>query len=123
VRNLLRAADFLPMLYAFGAVSMLLRPDFKRIGDLAAGTLVVHAGSTRLHGTLPDAPPRAPARTLSTHEQAVIVAWAGRATRLTPARFDELAELALPAVGRSPDDAARATQRLLGVAQWLLGRR
>jgi len=27
--------------------SMLLRPDFKRIGDLAAGTLVVHAQSTR----------------------------------------------------------------------------
>ena len=57
----------------------------------------------------------------------MIVAWAGRATRLTPARFDELAELALPAVGGSPSDAARgpaqATQRLLGVAQWLVGRR
>ena len=127
VRNLLRTADFLPVLYGFGAVSMLLRPDFKRIGDLAAGTLVVHAQSTRLHGAIPEAAPRAPARALSTHEQAVIVAWAGRATRLTPARFDELAELALPAVGGPPHDAARgsapATQRLLGVAQWLMGRR
>ena len=123
VRNLLRAADFLPMLYGFGAVSMLLRPDFKRIGDLAAGTLVVHVDRMRLHGAIPDATPRTPSRTLSTHEQAVIVAWAGRATRLTPARFDELAELALPAVGRSPRDAAQATQRLLGVAQWLMGRR
>lgn len=123
VRNLLRAADFLPMLYAFGAIAMLLRPDFKRIGDLAAGTLVVHTDNTRLHGAIPDAAPRAPARALSTHEQAAIVAWAGRATRLTPARVDELAELALPVVGRSPDDAARAAQRLLGVAQWLMGRR
>ena len=123
VRNLLRAADFLPMLYGFGAVSMLLRPDFKRIGDLAAGTLVVHTDKLRLHGAIPEAPPRAPARALSTHEQAVIVAWAGRATRLTPARFDELAELALPAVGRSPHDEAQAAQRLLGVAHWLLGRR
>jgi len=123
VRNLLRAADFLPVLYGFGTVSMLLRPDFKRIGDLAAGTLVVHIDSMRLHGAIPDAAPRAPARSLSTHEQAVIVAWAGRATRLTPARFDELAELALPAVGRSPHHAGQATQRLLGVAQWLVGRR
>jgi len=123
VRNLLRAADFLPVLYGFGTVSMLLRPDFKRIGDLAAGTLVVHIDSMRLHGAIPDAVPRAPARALSTHEQAVIVAWAGRATRLTPARFDELAELAMPAVGRSPHHAGQATQRLLGVAQWLVGRR
>jgi uncharacterized RDD family membrane protein YckC len=123
VRNLLRAADFLPLLYAFGAVSMLLRPDFKRIGDLAAGTLVVHTGSTRLHGAIPEAVPRAPARALSTHEQAVIVAWAGRATRLTPARFDELAELALPAIAHAPDNTLQATPRLLGVAQWLMGRR
>ena len=123
VRNLLRTADFLPMLYGLGIVSMLLRPDFKRIGDLAAGTLVVHTNNMRLHGAIPEAAPRAPARTLSTHEQAVIVAWAGRATRLTPARFDELAELARPAVGRSSHDDGQATQRLLGVAQWLVGRR
>ena len=36
-RNLLRAVDFLPMLYAFGLVSMLVSRDFKRLGDLAAG--------------------------------------------------------------------------------------
>ena len=125
VRNLLRAADFLPALYAFGAVSMLLRPDFKRIGDLAAGTLVVHAENTRLHGAIPDAAPRAPARTLSTHEQAVIVAWAGRTTRLTRARHYDLALLATPVIraAERPADPARATEQLLGVAQWLMGRR
>lgn len=124
VRNLLRAADFLPALYAFGMISMLVRADFKRLGDLAAGTLVVHAESPRLHGALPEAVPREPARALSTHEQAVIVAWAGRTTRLTAARVDELAELALPVTaGAERTDAAHATQRLLGVAQWLVGRR
>ena len=125
VRNLLRAADFLPFLYAFGLLAMLLRPDFKRIGDLAAGTLVVHAESVRLHGTLPEAEPRAPARPLSAPEQAAIVAWAGRATRLTAARHDELAQLAA-SVTRSPNakpDAMQATERLLGVAQWIVGRR
>jgi len=60
VRNLLRAADFLPVLYGFGTVSMLLRPDFKRIGDLAAGTLVVHIDSMRLHGAILDSSSSAP---------------------------------------------------------------
>lgn len=121
VRNLLRTADFLPALYACAIVSMLVRADFKRLGDLAAGTLVVHVQNPRLHGALPEATPRAPARALSTHEQAVIVAWAGRATRLTPARFDELAELASPVAGAERN--GHTTQRLLGVAQWLVGRR
>jgi len=125
VRNLLRAADFLPFLYAFGLLAMLLRPDFKRIGDLAAGTLVVHADGVRLHGALPEATPRAPARPLSTPEQAAIVAWAGRATRLTPVRHDELAQLAA-SVTRGTNakaDGAHATEHLLGVAQWIVGRR
>jgi uncharacterized RDD family membrane protein YckC len=43
IRNLLRAADFLPFLYGSAVVSMLLRRDFKRLGDLAAATLVVYA--------------------------------------------------------------------------------
>ena len=41
-RNLLRVADFLPFGYGFAIVSMLLRRDCKRLGDIAAGTLVVH---------------------------------------------------------------------------------
>ena len=43
IRNLLRVADFLPFLYGFAIVSMLVRRDFKRLGDLAAATLVVYA--------------------------------------------------------------------------------
>ncbi len=41
-RNLLRVADFLPFLFGFAIVSMLLRKDCKRLGDIAAATLVVH---------------------------------------------------------------------------------
>ena len=126
VRNLLRAADFLPVLYALGGLMLLLRPDFKRLGDLAAGTLVVHAGSTTLHGPLGAAEPIAPSRTLSPREQAAVIAWAGRASRLTAERLGELALLAGPIAGsaapRAPD-AERATRRLLGVAQWLVGHR
>ena len=119
-RNLLRAADFFPFLYGFGVVSMLLRRDFKRLGDLAAGTLVVYRDSVALHGELPPAPAAAPARALAPREQAAIVAWAGRASRLTPARLDELAVLARSV---TPNPQGDATRELLGVAQWLVGRR
>lgn len=121
VRNLLRVADFMPVLYAFGVVCMGLRADFKRLGDLAAGTLVVYTKAARLHGELPPAEPCAPARPLSGTEQAVVVAWAGRASRLTAARLEELAVLARPLTGAVAPGAA--TARLLGVAQWLLGKR
>ena len=123
VRNLLRAADFLPIGYALGLLMMLVRPDFKRLGDLAAGTLVIHAGGAKLDGPLPDAEPSPPARALSTREQAAVVAWAGRAARLTPERLEELAVLAAPGVGVSRDQPGGYTARLLSVAQWLVGRR
>jgi uncharacterized RDD family membrane protein YckC len=38
LRNLLRVADFLPVAYGFGLVTMLVHPEFKRLGDMAAGT-------------------------------------------------------------------------------------
>jgi uncharacterized RDD family membrane protein YckC len=122
-RNLLRAADFLPSFYAFAALSMLWRHDFKRLGDLAAGTLVVHAPTSEgARGAPPPAPPRPPAIPLSARAQAAIVAWAGRVTRLTEARADELAEIAVPVVAPRAmrGDRIRA---LAGVAHWLLGRR
>ncbi len=41
IRNILRIADFLPALYAAGAVTMVATRTDQRLGDLAAGTLVV----------------------------------------------------------------------------------
>ncbi len=41
-RNLLRIADYLPSLYLAGAITMLCNQRNKRLGDLAAGTMVVH---------------------------------------------------------------------------------
>lgn len=40
VRNLLRVVDQLPLGYVTGLVAIVLSPDGKRLGDLAAGTLV-----------------------------------------------------------------------------------
>jgi len=41
-RNLLRVVDMLPLAYAAGLVSSLVDPWGRRLGDMVAGTLVVH---------------------------------------------------------------------------------
>ncbi|MEI8281604.1 MAG: RDD family protein [Armatimonadota bacterium] len=41
-RNLLRVADFLPVLYFLGTVAMFVNPKLQRVGDLVAGTIVTH---------------------------------------------------------------------------------
>ncbi len=41
IRNLVRAIDFLPTSYGIGLVAMFLDKQSRRLGDLAAGTLVV----------------------------------------------------------------------------------
>jgi uncharacterized RDD family membrane protein YckC len=44
VRNLVRVIDFLPALYGVGVVVMFFHPLSKRLGDIAAGTVVVKEG-------------------------------------------------------------------------------
>jgi len=129
-RNLLRVADFMPVAFAFGLLAMLLRRDFKRLGDIVAGTLVVHAEHVRLAGALPEAEPLAPRVPLTRAQQVAILHLAGRARRLTSERVDELAALAenaLPppdyAPGRASPPPIRPGPRLLAVAQWLMGQR
>ena len=122
-RNLLRVADFLPFLYAFGAVSMLLRRDSKRLGDLAAATLVVYQPKPAARIPVGAIAPLAPAIALAPRDQAAVIALAARATRLTEARVDELAALAAPVSGDAGQTGPHVTRRVLGVAQWYLGRR
>jgi uncharacterized RDD family membrane protein YckC len=44
-RNLLRFVDYLPGLYLVGVITMLCNKRHQRLGDLAAGTLVIHERS------------------------------------------------------------------------------
>jgi len=122
-RNLLRVADFLPFAFGFGVVSILTRSDSKRLGDLAAGTLVVHVRRADLRIAIEEAPSLMPARPLAPEDQAALVALAARAPRLTPARLDELAALAAVVSGDDGQAGPTVTRRVLGVAQWVLGRR
>ena len=57
VRNLVRIIDFLPILYGVGLVSMFISTESRRLGDYAAGTIVVKERSpVRLQDL--QAPPR-----------------------------------------------------------------
>jgi uncharacterized RDD family membrane protein YckC len=123
VRNLLRVADFLPALYGFAIVSMLVRPDCKRLGDIAAATIVVHKARAAPRIALHEVAPLPPALRLSPRDQAAVIALAARAPRLTVERLDELAALAAAVSGDAGHAGPAVTRRVLGVAQWLMGRR
>src|SRR5437867_9528930 len=56
VRNLLRLVDGLPGIYAVGAACILFSRRNQRLGDLAAGTLVVRERRAPLPGALPPVP-------------------------------------------------------------------
>jgi uncharacterized RDD family membrane protein YckC len=44
IRNLVRFVDFLPAFYGIGVLTMMLDGRWRRLGDLAAGTIVVRVG-------------------------------------------------------------------------------
>jgi uncharacterized RDD family membrane protein YckC len=122
-RNLLRFADFLPFLFGFAIVSMLLRKDCKRLGDIAAATLVIHDTRASPKIELSQVEPLAPARPLTPEDQAAVIALAARAPTLTGERLDELAALAAPVSGDEGHAGPEVTRRVLGVAMYLLGKR
>jgi uncharacterized RDD family membrane protein YckC len=119
-RNLLRVVDALPVGYAVGLVTSLIDPWGRRLGDMVAGTLVVHAARQQTLYEAQVAPALAPTIVLLQHEQAAVVAFAERAPRLTAARQAELAELVEPL---TLSRGQAAVVRLYGIANWLLGRR
>ncbi|HJW08768.1 MAG TPA: RDD family protein [Holophagaceae bacterium] len=120
IRNLLRVVDALPGAYTVGLVSVLCTRDFQRVGDLVAGTLVVHE-EDRVHAPqLPPAEAQAPPRALSLEEQAAVLAFAERSPRLTDARAQELSDLLQPLTGARGADGL---SRVLGMARYLWGGR
>ena len=59
LRNLLRAADFLPLAYALGFFVVSSDKNFRRLGDLAAGTLVIAEPRRRSYVPVQVQPPSA----------------------------------------------------------------
>ncbi len=119
-RNLLRTADMFPFCYGFGLASCLIDPHSRRLGDLVAGSLVIHVD--RVTARLPSPP--VPAENLSVllkrDEQGAIVNFSERAMHMTQERQRELADLLSSITHLHGDDNVR---KLLGVANGLLGRK
>ena len=122
-RNLLRVADFLPFGYGAAIAAMLLGRDFKRLGDLAASTIVIHQPRPAPKATLDMVKPLAPAIPLPQRDQSALIALAARAPTLTHERLEELALMAAPVQGQATGNPEDITRRVIGVSQWLLGRR
>jgi len=119
IRNLLRLVDFLPFGYGLGLVATLVDRDCRRLGDLAAGTLVVHVEQrARQSGrqSIPDAPPRPPPPGLPLAAQQAILSFAERRHRLSSARCVELADIIAAKAGVRDESTV---DLVLGWANWL----
>jgi uncharacterized RDD family membrane protein YckC len=116
-RNLLRFADFLPMLYFGGLTAMLSNRQFKRLGDFVAGTLVVYADPASVARRIPAMEPRRPPLSLKPDEARTILDFAERAPTLGAARAAELAAIATPLL-RGDEPPA---QQLSHYANYLVG--
>ena len=116
LRNLVLWVDQLPVFYTAGIVSMTLSPRFQRLGDLAAGTLVIYqpsfaevAGDTNSEASV-ERPPVA----LTQNEQGVLVDFLERSHALTPERNNELAALVVDSLGGDAKHAAESVKRIAG---------
>jgi uncharacterized RDD family membrane protein YckC len=116
IRNLVRIVDFLPSYYLIGAIAIFVTRRNQRLGDLAAGTVVVRerqAVSLRDLGSepAPGTPAAAPrwGRRLEPQLRRFVVAYAGRRQQLPPWRRAELAAQVEPALrGVLPDLVSRS---------------
>jgi uncharacterized RDD family membrane protein YckC len=108
LRNLLRAADFLPMGYALGLAVMGRDAKFRRLGDLVAGTVVIVEERSHIGGPLKIFPPASqqeidwlPARPpLANDELEAIELFLRRRGALAPAREHELASIVAPTLAK-----------------------
>jgi hypothetical protein len=103
-----------------GKNTMVLNRDFKRLGDIVAGTVVVYKDRPVVPAKLAPAVPVPVSIPLGLAEQRAIIDYAERAPGLSRDRAFELAEVIEPLAG-SP--APIAAKRLLGMAHWLSGKR
>lgn len=121
IRNLLRTVDFLPLLYVFGIVSMVMSTKFQRLGDLAAGTLVIYKPHQPVsqfnHDIAVDA--IAPQYPLTEDQQVAIIEFAQSRAKLSRSRQEEIAAILGDYIPQKYNDPVAYLQ---GVGKWLLGK-
>lgn len=138
LRNLLRAADFLPVGYILGLLSMAGDRSFKRIGDRVAGTMVIIETAGGIDAAIALVPPATAAELAALPHRPPVsaaeldaIALFLRRPRLSGARAQELAGLVAPIfaarMGMREDEPVRFLgllhQRALGVRGAAVGNR
>ncbi len=112
LRNLLLVVDLLPIGYALGVVTMMLNQRFQRLGDLAAGTLVVYRASSALPVVDDEVGSLAAPVPLLQEDQRAILAFGERSKDLSDARARELAEVLTPLLDCRGDQAVKQIQQI-----------
>jgi uncharacterized RDD family membrane protein YckC len=111
IRNLIRVGEQLIGYYLLAAISALISPENKRLGDLAAGTIVVRdarLAAPANSGRQDPEPSYAPTAYLSGEERALIKRFLERRDALPPDRRRELAaQVAARVRKRVPLELAR----------------
>lgn len=119
VRNFLRFIDSMPFFtYAFGMTSCLASRKFQRLGDLAAGTVVVYdrAPSQPMIPDLPPVSPLAVPVSLSADENRALGLFYERAGLWSQGRRVEIADHASALTGVTGEEGVK---RLLSMARWV----
>lgn len=96
LRNLLRIVDLLPVFYLAGMVACVCNRQFKRLGDLAAGTLVVYTRPITAPPTLETQGRHPLPADFTPEEQRMLVLFAQRSATINQDRQAELAQLLTP---------------------------
>jgi len=116
VRNFLRVIDFLPFIYIVGLVSLLMDNRFRRLGDLAAGTLVIYRDSSTEAASFKHDVGLPPPEWLSKDDRQAVVDFAERSSSLSADRQQELANI----LSHLIDDDMDAVHTLKSWANWIL---
>ncbi len=123
VRNFLRFIDGMPLFtYAFGITSCLATKRFQRLGDLAAGTVVIYdrIASPPLTAAPPPVAPVAPPVGLTADEVRALAGFRERAGLWSEGRRAELADHVSDLTGAR---GAEGVSRLMAMAHWLQQKR
>lgn len=117
IRNFLRAVDFLPLLYVTGLVTMNNNSRFQRLGDLAAGSLVVYLPESLATEAVSEVQSQPIPSTLAIDDRLAVVSFASRSSGLSEARQIELANTLEPVTGQQGEMAVKT---LMGWANWVV---
>ena len=125
IRSLLRYADSFLGLTLIGVLTMMFSPGFRRLGDWAAGTLVVYQkrqeGGLRLIAGGKDVRHQSSDVALTGEDKMNIISFARRYSRFGTERADEIADRIVPALTTRTEPRQEPGAYLRGIGASLTG--